>query len=114
MSTPTKCSPQILYDIFPADEADIKYISRVPSQDFSVVDKFESDVATLQYIAAHTSVPVPKMLRWSTDPANSAGTKYKTQREGKNHEFITTHVKFDILIPPLFRFRRLSEPHMRY
>lgn len=56
-------------------EADIKCIVRVPSPDFPI-DKLESEVATLQYIRAHTPVPVPKVIGWSSDPSNSAGTEY--------------------------------------
>lgn len=33
-------------------------------------------MATLQYIAANTSVPVPKVIGWSTDPSRSAETEY--------------------------------------
>ena len=66
--------PQI-YDIILAEDENIKYILRVPSPD-SPVDKLSSEVATLQYIAANTSVLVPKVLAWSTDPFNSAGTEY--------------------------------------
>lgn len=64
-----------IYDIILAGAEDIKYILRVPSPDFPV-DKLSSEVATLQYIAANTSVPVPKVLAWSADPFNSAGTEY--------------------------------------
>ncbi|KAF8517996.1 hypothetical protein BU17DRAFT_15141, partial [Hysterangium stoloniferum] len=54
---------------------DVKYILRVPSPDFPR-DKLESEVATLHYIATNTSVPVPKVIGWSSDPSNSAGTEY--------------------------------------
>ena len=64
-----------IYDIILAGAEDIKYLLRIPSPDFPV-DKLSSEVATLQYIAANTSVPVPKVLAWSTDPFNSAGTEY--------------------------------------
>lgn len=64
-----------IYDIVITGEAEIKYIVRIPSPDFPV-DKLESEVATLQYIGANTSVPVPKVIAWSSDPSNSAGTEY--------------------------------------
>lgn len=78
-----------IYDIVVPSE-DVKYVVRVPSPDFPV-DKLESEVrsltilsliltsrevATLQYIDANTSVPVPKVIAWSSDPSNSAGTEY--------------------------------------
>ncbi|KIM48606.1 hypothetical protein M413DRAFT_60457 [Hebeloma cylindrosporum] len=66
-----------IYDIISAGAAadDVKYLLRVPSPDFPV-DKLSSEVATLQYIADNTSVPVPKVLAWSTEPFNNAGTEY--------------------------------------
>ncbi|KAL6709562.1 hypothetical protein ACN47E_001497 [Coniothyrium glycines] len=35
-----------------------------------------SEVATIAYIRAHTTIPVPKILDWNDDPTNSTGTEY--------------------------------------
>ncbi|KAJ8109346.1 hypothetical protein OPT61_g7526 [Boeremia exigua] len=35
-----------------------------------------SEVAVLQYLHAHTQVPVPKVLAWSSDPSNPVGAEY--------------------------------------
>ncbi|KAI1928498.1 hypothetical protein LOZ65_001991 [Ophidiomyces ophidiicola] len=36
----------------------------------------ESEVATLQYVQEHTSIPVPKVLGWNSDPSNNVGSEY--------------------------------------
>ncbi|KAH7395252.1 kinase-like domain-containing protein [Phaeosphaeria sp. MPI-PUGE-AT-0046c] len=35
-----------------------------------------SEVAVLQYLHAHTQVPVPKVLAWNSDPTNPVGSEY--------------------------------------
>ncbi|KAH3909625.1 hypothetical protein HBH56_158950 [Parastagonospora nodorum] len=35
-----------------------------------------SEVAVLQYLRAHTQVPVPKVLAWNSDPLNPVGSEY--------------------------------------
>ncbi|RMD44663.1 hypothetical protein DV735_g483, partial [Chaetothyriales sp. CBS 134920] len=35
-----------------------------------------SEVATMEYIRRHTSIPVPAVLDWSDDPRNPIGTEY--------------------------------------
>ncbi|KAF9690849.1 hypothetical protein EKO04_011150 [Ascochyta lentis] len=35
-----------------------------------------SEVAVLQYLHAHTQVPVPKVLAWNSDPLNPVGSEY--------------------------------------
>ncbi|KAH8829747.1 hypothetical protein DL96DRAFT_1460872 [Flagelloscypha sp. PMI_526] len=39
-------------------------------------DKLRSEVATLQYIALHTSVPVPEVYHWNADATNEVGAEY--------------------------------------
>ncbi|KAF2875182.1 kinase-like domain-containing protein [Massariosphaeria phaeospora] len=35
-----------------------------------------AEVAVLQYLHAHTQIPVPKVLAWSSDPSNPVGAEY--------------------------------------
>ncbi|OBT43157.1 hypothetical protein VE00_07719 [Pseudogymnoascus sp. WSF 3629] len=35
-----------------------------------------SEVATIRYLQANTSVPIPKILDWSDDPSNAIGSEY--------------------------------------
>ncbi|KAH8725094.1 kinase-like domain-containing protein [Phaeosphaeriaceae sp. PMI808] len=35
-----------------------------------------SEVAVLQYLHAHTQIPVPKVLAWNSDPLNPVGAEY--------------------------------------
>ncbi|KAL8786282.1 MAG: hypothetical protein Q9213_002877 [Squamulea squamosa] len=35
-----------------------------------------SEVATIEYLRSHTSVPIPKILDWSDDPSNAIGGEY--------------------------------------
>ncbi|KIL71691.1 hypothetical protein M378DRAFT_65710 [Amanita muscaria Koide BX008] len=39
-------------------------------------DKLESEVATIRYLALHTSVPVPRIYSWNSDASNPAGIEY--------------------------------------
>ncbi|KAM6498531.1 Protein kinase-like domain containing protein [Amanita muscaria] len=39
-------------------------------------DKLESEVATIRYLASHTSVPVPRVYSWNSDASNPAGIEY--------------------------------------
>ncbi|RMZ79907.1 hypothetical protein DV738_g3067, partial [Chaetothyriales sp. CBS 135597] len=52
-------------------------VARVP---FSVAGPARlttnSEVATMEYIRRHTSIPVPAVLDWSDDPQNPVGTEY--------------------------------------
>ncbi|KAF2442983.1 serine/threonine protein kinase [Karstenula rhodostoma CBS 690.94] len=56
---------------------DARVVARVP---FGVAGPrrlmTNSEVATMAYIRAHTSVPVPRVLDWNDDPANPTGTEY--------------------------------------
>ncbi|XPS81053.1 hypothetical protein M3J09_012996 [Ascochyta lentis] len=35
-----------------------------------------SEVATIQFLQAKTSIPIPKILEWSDDPSNAIGSEY--------------------------------------
>ncbi|KAJ6508765.1 hypothetical protein C8R45DRAFT_1089908 [Mycena sanguinolenta] len=39
-------------------------------------DKLRSEVATLQYIASHTAVPVPTVYKWDADASNPVAAEY--------------------------------------
>ncbi|KAK2767010.1 hypothetical protein FQN54_006327 [Arachnomyces sp. PD_36] len=36
----------------------------------------EAEVATLDFVHSHTSIPVPKVLEWNSDPTNPVGVEY--------------------------------------
>lgn len=52
-----------------------EYIARVAFPTFRRL-KMESEVATLQYVAEHTSISVPKIYAWDADPENIVGAEY--------------------------------------
>ncbi|KAL6705257.1 hypothetical protein ACN47E_007217 [Coniothyrium glycines] len=62
--------------IFHTDNAK-RVVARLP---FSIAGPqrlaTNSEVATIQYIQANTSIPIPKILAWSDDKSNAIGTEY--------------------------------------
>ncbi|EQL01923.1 kinase-like protein [Ophiocordyceps sinensis CO18] len=65
-----------VYDIIEAgDGKSLGAVARVASPAFPG-DKMKSEVATLRYIASHTSVPVPSVSVWNADASNPVGAEY--------------------------------------
>ncbi|KAF2762597.1 hypothetical protein EJ05DRAFT_491012 [Pseudovirgaria hyperparasitica] len=62
--------------IFHTDNAK-RVVARLP---FSVAGPqsltTNSEVATIKFIQAKTSIPIPKILEWSDDPSNTIGSEY--------------------------------------
>jgi hypothetical protein len=44
-----------------------------------------NQVATLKFIAAHTSVPVPKVYDWNADQTNPVGAEYMIIEKVRQH-----------------------------
>ncbi|KAM4057440.1 phosphotransferase enzyme family protein [Hirsutella rhossiliensis] len=69
-----------VYDIIEAGDGvhpgkSLNAVARVASPAFPR-DKLKSEVATLRYIASHTSVPVPSVSVWNADASNPVGAEY--------------------------------------
>jgi len=64
-----------VYDVVRTDTKSVDAVVRVASPAFPK-DKLESEVATIQYLAAHTRVPVPRVYSWNSDASNPAGVEY--------------------------------------
>jgi Ser/Thr protein kinase RdoA (MazF antagonist) len=64
-----------VYDISADDGRCIQAVVRVAAPAFPR-DKMDSEVATLKYIAKHTSLPVPKVYTWNTNATNPVGAEY--------------------------------------
>jgi aminoglycoside phosphotransferase (APT) family kinase protein len=64
-----------IYDISAADGRCMGAVVRVAAPAFPRV-KMDSEVATLKYVAEHTSLPVPKVYAWNTNGANPVGAEY--------------------------------------
>ncbi|KAF1912281.1 kinase-like domain-containing protein [Ampelomyces quisqualis] len=49
-----------------------------------------SEVAVLKFITAHTRVPVPKVLAWSSDASNPVGVEYIVMEKAPGQQLFTT------------------------
>ncbi|GAW07920.1 kinase-like protein [Lentinula edodes] len=54
---------------------DLRIVVRVAAPAFPK-DKLESEVATLQYIASHSSIHTPHVYAWNTENDNPVGLEY--------------------------------------
>ena len=76
-------------DVTDDPDVPMEVIARVALPTFSH-DKMESEASTKLYIRAHTSVPVPKIYFWDSDPDNPVGAEYmvlERVREILSHMF---------------------------
>lgn len=80
----------------------VEVIARVALPTFSH-DKMESEAATKLYIRAHTSVPVPKLYFWDSDPNNPVGAEYMIIE--RVVIFYPSFILIDMLMPRSSRFR---------
>ncbi|KAF4555815.1 Phosphotransferase enzyme-like protein 2 [Elsinoe fawcettii] len=54
-----------------------EYFARMPFSTAGPVSlTTKSEVATMDYLRKHTSIPVPKVLDWNPDPSNPIGAEY--------------------------------------
>ncbi|KAH3943357.1 hypothetical protein HBH53_176480 [Parastagonospora nodorum] len=49
-----------------------------------------SEVAVLYYLQAHTSIPVPRVLAWSSDPSNPVGAEYIIMEKASGVQLFNT------------------------
>ncbi|KAJ6554017.1 hypothetical protein DFH09DRAFT_1318675 [Mycena vulgaris] len=63
-----------VYDVFSGDEPS-GVVARVAAPAFPK-DKVESEIATMQYIAAHTTIHTPRVYGWNSDASNPVGLEY--------------------------------------
>ncbi|KDN37881.1 hypothetical protein RSAG8_09855, partial [Rhizoctonia solani AG-8 WAC10335] len=67
-------------------------------------DKLLSGIATLRYIAAHTTIPVPQVYQWNADACNPVGAEYMIMQKvpgiapyGDRWESLPTETKLNVV-----------------
>ncbi|KAF2221656.1 kinase-like domain-containing protein [Elsinoe ampelina] len=62
-----------------------RLVARVPYPDVGLPQTLStaSEVATIAYLQQHTSVPIPKVVEWNTDPRNDVGCEYIIMEEAR-------------------------------
>ncbi|KAJ7652127.1 hypothetical protein DFH06DRAFT_1331335 [Mycena polygramma] len=64
-----------VYEVLDNKSEILNIIARVAAPAFPK-DKIESEIATLQYIASHTSIHTPRVYGWNSDSTNPVGQEY--------------------------------------
>ncbi|KAJ7057112.1 hypothetical protein C8F01DRAFT_992114, partial [Mycena amicta] len=63
-----------VYEVY-SDNVPVNIVARVAAPAFPR-DKVESEIATIQYIASHTSIPTPRVYGWNSDDSSPVGLEY--------------------------------------
>ncbi|KAJ6498133.1 hypothetical protein C8R47DRAFT_1010006 [Mycena vitilis] len=71
-----------VYEVLDNNSEPLDIVARVAAPAFPK-DKLESEIATMQYIASHTSIHTPRVYGWNSDNTNPVGQEYMVMEKLK-------------------------------